>query len=67
MPSGKSTAWHYVETHRGGDNPMGARPQACGQLSFQRTLPHHDSFCKQSQYHLSPAPDSSGTGPAATL
>ena len=39
MPSGKS-AWHYMETHRGGDNPVGAQPQACGQLSFQRTLSH---------------------------
>jgi len=48
-----------METHRGGDNPVGAQPQAFGQLSFQRTLPHHKQLCKQSQYQLFAA-----TGPS---
>jgi hypothetical protein len=34
MPSGES-AWHYVETQRGDDHPLGAQPQAFGNGAFK--------------------------------
>jgi hypothetical protein len=34
MPSGE-LAWHYVETHGGGDDPWGPQPQAFGNGAFK--------------------------------
>jgi hypothetical protein len=48
MPSGES-AWHYVETRRGGDYLVGAQPQAFGNEAFKEHYHTHSPHCKQSQ------------------
>jgi hypothetical protein len=48
MPSGQP-AWHYAETHAGGDNLVGAQPQAFGNGAFKEHYHNRRPHCKQSQ------------------
>ncbi len=49
MPSGQTAACHYVETHRGGDNLVGAQPQAFGNGAFKEPYHNCSPERKQSQ------------------